>query len=278
VSYPKTQTVCACSAGLYCDPCLKRSNSGRNWQWWTAALLVLTTIGLIYKITKTEFKRRWALYIMSTVTFITLISYVLMASGHGYFYTNGGSSFSPAYTRVTSWIQYIQWAITIPLLSLVLGRFGEIATGNIYMLVVFMWVTIALGFLASAVGNAARYAYFAVGVLTFVPALKIILDSHPKDVLKANSYFGKFKWITLISWIIYPIIWILGTGAGAICVDTEIMSYCVLDVLSKIFVAWTVFFYSETLPSLEWEQVLPLAQNVVDLSRKVMAASGSSFL
>lgn len=163
----------------------------------------------------------------------------------------------------------------MPMIALVLFRLSGIKTGDFYMLVVFMEITIALGFLATALSYANRYIYFAVGLLTFIPPLKIILDSSGADDKYAKAY-RTFKWLTLISWVIYPIVWILGTGANVICVNSEIMAYCVLDVLSKVFFSLFMICYADVLPALELNDILPLPDQIGTLTGNLFQIKGGA--
>lgn len=118
------------------------------------------------------------------------------------------------------------------------------------MLLAFQELTLVLGFIAADTGDVARFAYFLFALIAFLPVLKLIFD------MKEDSTLSKFKWVTLIVYLIYPIIWILATGINKMCVDSEIISYCALDVIAKAIVGVLAAVYGDSLPAAELSAVL----------------------
>ena len=54
-----------------------------------------------------------------------------------------------------------------------------------------------------------------------------------KTGLDAAIAFKKVAVLTAVSWSAYPLVWVLGEGAGIISADQECMAYTFLDVIAK---------------------------------------------
>jgi len=287
--FPKSRTVCSCQVGKhYCDPGLARGKAARNWQWWTAAIFALLTIAYAFQAFRNPEDYRWYLYILLAACFICMVSFASMAShpvghistpkpdyaysssaqggvytaseatgyrrrltgagGAGVMFTSEGAGGSV--DRQTFWIQYVQWFLVTPLLIFVTGKFGNFSSGDLYSAIAFMWLTLGLGFLATATNGPARFGYFLFGFLTFFPVLKLFLGGKPVTD-KEKSTYTTIKLLTVILWFLYPIVWILGTGVGVLGVDRECICYCVLALGSVGLVGGYVFLYGSSLPSLQ---------------------------
>merc|ERR1719473_2610353 len=46
--------------------------------------------------------------------------------------------------------------------------------------------------------------------------------------------------ITVITWFVYPIIWIVSEGTGKISVYGETIAYTILDIISKSVFGWII--------------------------------------
>ena len=49
----------------------------------------------------------------------------------------------------------------------------------------------------------------------------------------AAAVFKTVALLTAVSWSAYPLVWVLGEGAGLISADQECMAYTFLDVIAK---------------------------------------------
>ena len=52
--------------------------------------------------------------------------------------------------------------------------------------------------------------------------------------------YGKVAWLTIISWIFYPLIWLFSEGFASFSVSFEVCAYAVLDVASKAIFGFMV--------------------------------------
>eukprot|EP00960_Hanusia_phi_P012979 379567-Hanusia_phi.AAC.3 len=114
------------------------------------------------------------------------------------------------------------------------------------------WETVEVGMVYSgylaAIGLVplAKWLWFFFGLLLFVMVVYIILREFRQTLLghKENpdkqQLFDKAALLTIVAWSLYPIVWILGPGIGAVGVSVEAILYCFLDVTSKAVFSFVV--------------------------------------
>ncbi|KAM6514060.1 Small subunit processome complex component [Fusarium falciforme] len=70
---------------------------------------------------------------------------------------------------------------------------------------------------------------------------------------KVTKLFSSMATFILILWTIYPIVWGIADGAKKISVDSAIIAYAVLDVLTKpVFGAWLLIAHHQ-IPEINFE-------------------------
>merc|ERR1712094_54817 len=70
---------------------------------------------------------------------------------------------------------------------------------------------------------------------------RCLLQQQHEQRAQAKTYQRAMN-LTVITWIVYPIIWILAGGTGTISVEGENIAYTVLDILSKSIFGWLIVF------------------------------------
>jgi len=226
---------------------------GRNWQWWTAGIFLLATILISVRALSRPVNTRWHLFLTATVCFVAMIDYLFMATGHGMWYSAGN--------RESYWVLYLDWMITCPILLYILGRFSNFSAANQYLMFFFMEMSLAFGFFAAYTTTPARFAYFVFGFLCFLPVWRLVFEAHSADpTVGFPKILGIHFNIVIVNifWLIYPIIWLLGTGLNKMCVDSTIMAFAALDVLSKVLFALYIVLYADSLPPPVVAGALPL--------------------
>jgi bacteriorhodopsin len=157
-------------------------------------------------------------------------SYYAMWAGLGVEYKTTDTT-----PRVIFWARYLDWVITLPLIltNLALMSRSDIPT------------------ILSLVGNIVLYVICAlIGALTVAPykymwwvgglVFLIIVFVHLLQRLNnAEGYGGDalkgLTWLTILAWIIYPIVWIVGSeGTGALGLSQEVGIITIVDLIAKI--------------------------------------------
>mmetsp|Transcript_36359 Transcript_36359/g.58657 ORF Transcript_36359/g.58657 Transcript_36359/m.58657 type:complete len:97 (+) Transcript_36359:1062-1352(+) len=52
--------------------------------------------------------------------------------------------------------------------------------------------------------------------------------------------YGKVAWLTIITWIFYPLVWLFSEGFASFSVSFEVCAYAVLDIIAKVIFGFIV--------------------------------------
>merc|ERR1711918_339428 len=109
------------------------------------------------------------------------------------------------------------------------------------------FLMIIAGLIGALICDSEKWAFWGFGILCFLPILWFLcswdkkLDSSACDADKRRaSYYRQIMNITVITWFVYPIIWIVSEGTGKISVYGEAIAYTILDILSKSVFGWVI--------------------------------------
>jgi len=180
---------------------------------------------------KEEGKKKFHIYTMM-VNGIAAIAYLIMASGYGW---------EVVADRQFFYVRYIDWFFTTPLLLLdlcALGRASEDTTNFLIGMDLLMIVSGVIG--ASLTGVAAKddykpWTFFVLGFLFFLPIVYNLGVSMPAKITgaSAKATFGVVSMLTVVTWFLYPVVWILAEGTHYVTPNVEVILYTVMDLLSK---------------------------------------------
>jgi bacteriorhodopsin len=180
---------------------------------------------------KEDGKRKFHIYTMM-VNGIASIAYLYMATGNGWSEVDGRQFF---YAR------YIDWVFTTPLLLLdlcALGMVGADTTNYLIGMDVLMIVSGVIG--AFLTGNTTDYDYhpwvfFAFGIFFFLPIVYQLGFGIPAKMTAPNAKdtYNMVAWLTIITWTLYPVVWVLAEGTHTLSPNYEVICYTVMDLLSK---------------------------------------------
>lgn len=169
------------------------------------------------------------------VALVAAIAYFVMASGGGSTFLESGREFYFA--------RYIDWLITTPLLLIDLALLALSAparnVGLIAGLVVLDMFMILTGWWAGGTTGPGRWVLFIISLIAFVALLYLILTqlfvaarARPRAT---SQIFTTLTWLTIVLWILYPVVWLIGTeGLRAVGQGWEVFLFLILDLLSKI--------------------------------------------
>merc|ERR1711975_64299 len=180
---------------------------------------------------KPDGKRKFHIYTMM-VNGIASIAYLYMATGNGYSEVDGRQFF---YAR------YIDWFFTTPLLLLdlcALGMAGADTTNFLIGMDMLMIVSGVVGaFLTGtkSYGDYHPWVFFAFGIFFFLPIVYQLGMGVPAklNAENAKSVYTIVSWLTIITWTLYPVVWILAEGTHTLSPNMEVVCYTVMDLLSK---------------------------------------------
>ncbi len=143
----------------------------------------------------------------------------------------------PVGERLVFLPRYIDWLLTTPLLLAVLALLAKSDTGTTGILLGSNTAMILLGLGASVLDGPLRYGLFAAGFVAFLPIVYLLMGTLTRQAAATDSekLFLALRNLTLVLWVVYPFVWIVGPAGLAVLtptVDVLIISY--LDVISKV--------------------------------------------
>ncbi|RYP78423.1 hypothetical protein DL771_000608 [Monosporascus sp. 5C6A] len=146
--------------------------------------------------------------------------------------------------RQVYWARYVDWSITTPLLLLDLALLAGLSGYSILVTITADVIMILTGLFASfADSKTQKWGWYAIGCLSYLTVIYQLAYKGRKAVAnkdnKTRSFFGAISLFALILWTVYPIVWGFAQGARIASVDGEIITYAVLDLLTKaVFGLW----------------------------------------
>jgi bacteriorhodopsin len=138
------------------------------------------------------------------------------------------------------WARYADWLFTTPLLLLDIGLLAGATNRDIGALIgldAFMIVTGLAAALMKVV--VARYAFWTISTIAMLFVLYylvVVVGEAAADADDATkSTFRTLRNVILVSWVIYPVAWLVGTeGLGLVGLFGETLIFMVLDLFAKI--------------------------------------------
>jgi len=194
-------------------------------------------------------KYRTALIINGLVTFIATYHYFRIFNSwvgafevkyvkdtDGYLCTLSGEPFNDAY-------RYVDWLLTVPLLLcelvLVMGLDKETTAKLTWRLGLSSGLMVALGYPGEIQnGPGARFQWWAFAMIPFCYVVYQLSTGLEEGTKKQSPEIGSLirtaRWLTLISWLTYPCVYLIKTGLpGPTPTTLEQIGYSIADVVAK---------------------------------------------
>ena len=183
-------------------------------------------------------------FIMSAaVCAIAFTLYYTMANGLG---------ISHVGHRLEFWARYVDWTFTTPLLIgglLLIGYKprtavdGEDARERNGVIIGALGADVFMILTGLAAGlthdNAVKYGFYAISCIAFLVVLAALWGPTRRAAhAQGTGVGGMYDSLTRILsglWIVYPVLWILGTeGVGAFSLTLEIVLFAAIDLTAKV--------------------------------------------
>jgi sensory rhodopsin len=164
------------------------------------------------------------------ITGIATVAYALMALGVGV----AGSPEAPVFLT-----RYADWAATTPLIILYLGLLAGLNRRSIAGLVAVDLVMIGAGTAAAMTDGLAKWGLYAIGSLAFAVLVYALTTGIREAVSErpgaVRAMFGKLRTLTLVTWLLYPTVWLLGaSGIAVLDPSIEVLVVTYADLISKV--------------------------------------------
>lgn len=170
------------------------------------------------------------------ITTIAASMYLLMATGFGLAQVQVGNRTLDIY-----WARYADWVFTTPLLLFDLALLAGANRNTIATLVgldVFMIVTGVIAAFEST--PAYRILWWGISTGALLVLLYVLVGSLSERARQKSgevaSLFGTLRNLTIVLWLLYPVVWILGTEGtiGVLPLYWETAAFMVLDLSAKV--------------------------------------------
>jgi len=187
---------------------------------------------------------RFAYYTTAAINGIAALAYLVMALGSTQYCTITGRAFL--------WVRYVDWFFTVPLLVLDLGVLAGAHWSELFFTIICADVMIAAGY-AGAIDVAynATWPLFAFGFVAFAPVAISLLTSFRASAYRHHVEVGKLydllAFSSVLLWTGYGVVWGCSEGGGIMTVDQEIITYTVLDIISKCVFGFVLLFSREAI-------------------------------
>jgi len=216
---------------------------------WLALGTVLMLIGMVVFIAKgwgVEDPQKKEFYIITIlIPGIAAASYLSMFFGFGLTEVPVGEAYNSfaaenGGTLEVYWARYADWLFTTPLLLLDIGLLAGASNRDIGALVGLDAFMIVTGLAATLMKTAvARYAFWTISTIAMVLLLYFLFAVFTEAASDLNEdakgTFNVLRNLILVTWTLYPILWIIGTeGAGVVGLYTETLLFMALDVTAKV--------------------------------------------
>jgi sensory rhodopsin len=154
------------------------------------------------------------------VSFVTLISYVLMWQGDLTVMTAAGE---PIF-----WTRWLFYGLSCTLLMLEIAQLKKIEGGARVQLLYLTAMVMGAGFLAARDLTSIRWVHFVISSIAYVLLVMKILSVKMAAAEWAHGYI-------FFGWTVFPIVFLLApTGLGMIGAAVANLLYLLLDIYTKI--------------------------------------------
>ncbi|MFW6136042.1 MAG: bacteriorhodopsin [Chloroflexota bacterium] len=154
------------------------------------------------------------------VSFVTLISYVLMWQGDLTVVSRSG--------QAIYWTRWLFYGVSCTLLMVEIARVKGIQGGGLVQLLYLTAIVMFAGFLAARDVTAVRWVHFVISSVAYVLLVARVLSARASGSRWVNSYI-------FFGWTVFPIVFLLApTGLGLIGAAVANLLYLVLDLYTKI--------------------------------------------
>jgi len=167
--------------------------------------------------------------------------------------------------RQLQWLRYAQWAFNTPLLIAALGLLAGTTASELFFTTFLAWIgTGALFAGALSSGLNATWPLFVFGVAASIPIVIQVLSTWAGRAAglpaAAKTAYTVLSWFSFVLAIGYAVNW--GTAEGGQKQDEniqEIITYTVLDILSRVVFGFILLFVPSALESAGGFIVAPTA-------------------
>lgn len=232
---------CKCPSGATrCYECAEIGNGAKIVQW-ILALLLLSFVACSARLTlsdpmpPTPINQDALGHVMLCVLILGLAALTAASTA-----ADVGYWVRPWDLRRIYMIRWLDWLLSSLLMIYILTWVGggESVRFRRPLLFALDAMMILFGFMATVVQGGIRWLFFGLAFVFYVWIAAILCRMHgasPGGLKVAKTLiFTVLKFVVLILWVAYPILWIMSPGMNHFCASSEATLYGLLDFLLKV--------------------------------------------
>jgi len=206
-----------------------------DWLWAVFSIMTLADLLMIAWSFRRPRGTRAFHHVAIVILTITALDYFAMASDLGS--TPVRTEFRGGGARAIWFSRYIDWALTAPLLLLILLLGTGISLSEMFLTLFMAVFAVVSGLIGALVPSTYKWGFFtfALASLFYIwyhvifpsTAAAAFLGSHVRSGFRMHS-IG-----LMLIWGLYPICWGLSEGGNVITPTSEMVFYGILDLLTK---------------------------------------------
>lgn len=228
---------CKCPSGTTrCYGCAEVNTGAKVWMW-ILVFIFLATAACIASFTFSNDSaptkhNQFALGVAMSMTGIlclAALSHMCVALDTGYLVR-------PWDLRRIYYARYFDWLVSTGVMMYTLSYIGSGGPYHTVLLIVLDAAMVIMGFVGALVDGNIKWLFFMVGFFAYV-WLSVILLTQLKGSTDASQMMPIYfilKWVVVIFFLLYPIVWLESEGIGNFCAGTEAILYGILDLLIKL--------------------------------------------
>ncbi|KAK6955581.1 hypothetical protein Daesc_003223 [Daldinia eschscholtzii] len=208
--------------------------NGSDWLWAATAVYVLSFIIFYATSFVARSGEKIFHYLFTIALLVGSISYFAIASDLAYEVVPVVNH-KPAdpWTRQIFWAEYVNWAVSFPVVTIALGLLSGVSWATILYNVALAWTWVVSYLVSAFTTSNYKWGFYAFGTVSWLLLAFSTLfhgTTSARRVDVAGDHTLLAGWVNLL-WLLYPIAWGLSDGGNRIGVTPGYIFFGILDVL-----------------------------------------------
>jgi len=210
----------------------------------TIAFLILVVSTVVFIQKAQTIANKQITYLCIYICGFAAMSYFAMLSGQGWTAVAGCRQFFYA--------RYLDWMITFPLITLLLGFLAGSTWSDILGAIGAQMIQIFAQYMGSVSSvSSVKWLWFIISIAGLAGVLvhlaRIFKTSADAKGGEISLLYGKVGWMTILIWSCYPVVWLFSEGFASFSVSFEVTMYAILDVINKVVLCFMVMSSQDAL-------------------------------
>lgn len=246
------------------DPIFQETHAvGKRTLWVITVVMGLSSLVFYVLATRVPVPKRLFHTLAALITTISFITYLALSTGDGVAYTHYRLRESHRHVpdthrdifRQVYWLRYVNWALTSPLILINLALLSGLNGAHLVVAVAADLVMFVAGAFGSfAAHDPRRWVWFTISCIAYLTVVHQMAfngrrAATVKDV-QTRRFFGSIGGFVLVSLALYPIILATSSLAHKVTIDTEIVAFAVLDLLTQVIFSFWLLLSHDSSPQI----------------------------